>query len=671
MKMLRWRHLWLCAGGAALGAVVMPAGGGVPAGPSVVWVEPGGRRVFVRDRLGDGSLSDPYSLLIKGVNWSPASRGSDPDGAPEAFRAGFAEWAGRDLPLMAQLGANTVRFYHDPGTDGGAREVLDACYRRGIKVMMPVDSPWHQDVANLGNVAAVVAAWKDHPAVLCWVVGNEWDINHYYGSFASLGAAAAFTESAAQLVKSLDAQHPVATVIADPHIPDYGNGGPHHDLDRQTAPFSAGPFTSDLVATGVPSVDIWGVNIYRGPGFTDAFAQWAAISTKPVFVGEFGADSYDHDTAAENQPMQAAFDARLWEELACELAANRAGGIALGGLLFEFNDEWWKTGGPGFHDVSNEVNYGQPDGRNDEEWFGIVDIDRNPKQAFATMQGRFAPAGLLDLPVAAHPVLRVTSMAAAADPSGVTMELAGRVVYSRGGGQFGGRGLNVAVVDAATGVRMKGYAHFDTFYMEGGWGGPHPWFDDLAACLGGLPDGSIVALAIGDEGGFIDPNLVPPAPWKFQAGPETGYQALEALGSTLIRQVGYRGGWAMIAVKGGAVLAETMSSDQAQVSVEAVLDLDPAPNHDLRAALPEGGVAVSGIAFAGSAATLGLQGPDRVVCAIEWSDDLADWHLAQRGIVLGSGGAAWTDDGVFSGGPPAGAPRRFYRVRGVDAVWRP
>ena len=59
----------------------------------------------------------------------------------------------------------------------------------------------------MDNVRRVVEAYKDHPAILMWAIGNEWDINYYYGKFASGLDAADFTERAAQLIKSIDNNH--------------------------------------------------------------------------------------------------------------------------------------------------------------------------------------------------------------------------------------------------------------------------------------------------------------------------------------------------------------------------------------------------------------------------------------------------------------------------------
>src|SRR5260370_42447837 len=114
--------------------------------------------------------------------------------------------------------------------------------------------------------------------------------------------------------------------------------------------------------------------------------------------------------------------------------------------------------------------------------------------------------------------------------------------------------------------------------IPGSWraagGGRHSHFPKLVAYLHSLPAGTILALAIGDDGGFI----AGPGgnPWQ-DPYVEQAYKALEALGSQEIRQVQYNGGWVMIVVKGQGVLAEGHSGPLQPVTVEAsvTLTLDP------------------------------------------------------------------------------------------------
>merc|ERR1719245_1090323 len=78
--------------------------------------------------------------------------------------------------------------------------VLNTVYSSGF---LPVES-----------VVDAVNAVKDHPAILMWVVGNEWNYNGlYYGlSFAD---ALSKVREVVEAIKRLDASHPVATVFGE------------------------------------------------------------------------------------------------------------------------------------------------------------------------------------------------------------------------------------------------------------------------------------------------------------------------------------------------------------------------------------------------------------------------------------------------------------------------
>jgi hypothetical protein len=62
--------------------------------------------------------------------------------------------------------------------------------------------------------------------------------------------------------------------------------------------------------------------------------------------------------------------------------------------VFEFNDEWWKYGGGAWdvHDrVASWTNGAYPDPEMHEEWWGLVDIDRVPREAYRRYAAQPAP----------------------------------------------------------------------------------------------------------------------------------------------------------------------------------------------------------------------------------------------------------------------------------------
>jgi hypothetical protein len=365
----------------------------VPRQPSIV--RPYGRLLRVQDRLPDGRLGDPYHYAIKGVAWSPSSVTTTGD--LNSRRAEFANWYVPDIQLMKTMNANTVYTYVDFGTDTNGWQMLDYLYENGLKAIVTVDNGY----ADTNILASMVSAYRDHPAILAWGVGNEWTVNLYHRTTtvtsASLQYWALFTEQMAQLIKSLDPNHPVASLIGD--------------LD----PYLPLPVSS-IVNSYCPSVDIWGLNVYRGATFFSSgylFYQWSSLSQKPMFLSEYGTDvvrTRKYNLASKEptemnltyadgtvEPlMQAEFNRGLWEEIVGALSAARTGGTCLGGCVFEWNDEWWKAtrGVTGRHDYLGIYTRWNPNAMPDsianEEWFGLVAIDRSPRLTYTYYQEDFA-----------------------------------------------------------------------------------------------------------------------------------------------------------------------------------------------------------------------------------------------------------------------------------------
>ena len=94
----------------------------------------------------------------------------------DGVRFGSREQVRRDFAAMAEHGINAVRTYTAPPV-----WLLDEAHRNGLYVMAGL--AWEQHVAFLderGRVAAIearvreqAAACAEHPALLCFAVGNE------------------------------------------------------------------------------------------------------------------------------------------------------------------------------------------------------------------------------------------------------------------------------------------------------------------------------------------------------------------------------------------------------------------------------------------------------------------------------------------------------------------
>ncbi len=297
-------------------------------------IEIQGRRILINGE----------TFHMKGVNWNPVPRGAvHPQGLD------FAGLVERDAPLMRAAGINVVRTYEAILDE----DVLDVLWAHGIYVMSTVYG-WGGAAAN--SAVDKVIRTKDHPAILMWVVGNEWNYNGLYNGLNREQCIQRIDE-VARLIKEADPSRPVASI--------YGE-----QLDAEA-----------FNRLGV--IDVWGLNVYRGIGFGDLFDTYAARSPKPMFLGEYGADAYNARINAEDQAAQAEAT-RVLTQLIVD-NSTVTGGACSGGFIFEWADEWWKApGDPNVHDTGGAAPGGgpHPDGVFNEEWWGLVEIDGTPRLAY-------------------------------------------------------------------------------------------------------------------------------------------------------------------------------------------------------------------------------------------------------------------------------------------------
>jgi beta-glucuronidase len=287
-----------------------------------------------------------------------------------------------DFQLMKDMGVNTLRLYHYPNFN---KQLLKEGYEKyGFMYMIGnfigmycTDSgaEWFEgtDYTNpeqckkmLASVEKMVEEYKDEPYVLMWVLGNE----NNYGSVGVVGISAGtgcnvrkdiaayykFVNECAKRIKELDPQQrPVAIC----------NG----DL-----------LFMDICAQNAPELDIYGANAYRGKeGFGTLWKDVSKIYERPVVITEYGCSAYSKMYDMErNEEEQALYHEGSWKSME-ENFAGYGSGNALGGIIFEFTDEWWKAGPPPEFNPSVQDKTGQwmgpfIDGWAYEEWFGLCSI---------------------------------------------------------------------------------------------------------------------------------------------------------------------------------------------------------------------------------------------------------------------------------------------------------
>lgn len=289
---------------------------------------------------------------IKGICYHPVPRG-------ETTRN--FDRLEEDLALMQEAGINTIRLY----APVPEREVLDQVYKAGMKIIMGFG--YNQggtfDILS-GTFIDYVDQFKDHPAILMWELGNEYNYHPEWfdGNIDNWYTA---LNDAAEMIQQHDPHRPVSTA--------------HGEL----------PATDVLEAC--PAIDVWGMNVYRWDDPESVFKDWKKISGKPMYLSEAGADSYMTVAArgyaqGPNQSAQADATKKILEDV------FRNSDICSGVTLFSFLDGLWKAGHPeqqdpgGMAPNSSGVPY---DGTPNEEYWGILDIDRNKKEAFHVVKEQY------------------------------------------------------------------------------------------------------------------------------------------------------------------------------------------------------------------------------------------------------------------------------------------
>lgn len=309
--------------------------------------------------MGCAQESDPIleeeaveTAYIKGVCYHPVAKG-------DTVRS-FAT-IDQDLALMKAAGMNTIRTY----SPIAEVEVLDKIAAADMKLIVGIgyNQEGFYDLLS-GSYLEYVERFKNHEAILMWELGNEYnyhpewfegDVENWYRTL----------QKATSEIHKLDSVHPVATAHGE--IPD-----------------------SMAFAYGA-EVDIWGINVYRWDQAGTFMDEWKAITDKPFYYAEVGADSYMRtaNQGFEEGPNEGAQAAAL-DTILDQILTRREDNAGV--LIFSFTDGWWKAGNPGVQDIggwapnSSGVPY---DGAPNEEYWGIVDIDRNAKQAYAIAKQHF------------------------------------------------------------------------------------------------------------------------------------------------------------------------------------------------------------------------------------------------------------------------------------------
>jgi GT2 family glycosyltransferase len=267
-------------------------------------------------------------LYLRGVTY-----GTFP---PDAYGSEYGDEmrVDRDFALMVAVGVNAVRTYTVP-----PRWLLDSAQRHGLLIM--VGLPWEQHVTFLDErrrarsieqrVREGVRACSGHPAVLCYVIGNEIPapIVRWHGR----QRIERFLERLYRAVKSED-PGALATYVNFP--------------------------SSEYLQ--LPFLDVVCFNVFleRQERLESYLARLQNVAEdRPLVMAEVGLDSRRNGEAEQARVLR-------WQ-----LSTAYAAGCA-GAFVFSWTDEWHRGG----YDI--------------EDWdFGLIGRDRRPKPALAAVRETF------------------------------------------------------------------------------------------------------------------------------------------------------------------------------------------------------------------------------------------------------------------------------------------
>jgi len=330
----------------------------------------------------------PY--IVKGVCYSPVPIGKNHE---------YDWWSDPNKPwiadgkLMQEMGINTIRVYQPGENPESVRQVIRDLYELyGIRMVLgswlgfwEYPCPFYGDKAFQDRIKKelieMVHLYKDEPGVLFWTLGNE-------NNYSCLGFINPWSTDEINKEPDPQKQKLMKAKIYYSFINDLAKEIHKIDFNHPVALGNGELIGLETAAQYCADIDLIACIIYRGKTFGNLFKSLKAAFDKPLCLSEFGADAYDAYLQKEDQNMQAFFLESQWRQIYSNLGDNKEGvGNCLGGIMFEWNDEWWKHNeanpeGWNLHDTGSNWSNGSyyfdikaKDNKNmNEEWFGIVTL---------------------------------------------------------------------------------------------------------------------------------------------------------------------------------------------------------------------------------------------------------------------------------------------------------
>ncbi|KAF1315503.1 Glycoside hydrolase, partial [Globisporangium splendens] len=317
-------------------------------------------------------LKDNKSFFVRGVNYAPT-----PIGRPGRLDLlNDTRIFTRDLKNLRDMHANAVKTY-DFYADVDHTAYLDAAYNNGDEPIYTIFSIWIDQALMDPSVLESSPAFQDmvlqylrmaqttggHPGVMGYSIGGEMNsitVIHersFWEKFAALTGAVR-----RGLTENDSAQKIITTTFID-------DGGQSF---RTGASFNA-------------DVDLWGSNVYQSNYEGSVIPKYMGIpGDKPLLVSEYGFPYASEKQEGTEQELLVVGHALLNQTLAMHANFNRSDAlkeqILVGGFVFEYSDEWWKSGAEDIHNLGTVRNKGFPLGYLSEEYFGLFGAVRNEEE---------------------------------------------------------------------------------------------------------------------------------------------------------------------------------------------------------------------------------------------------------------------------------------------------
>jgi len=177
-----------------------------------------------------------------------------------------------DIARFAARGGNSIRTWTTRNHPQDIGKLLDEAQEHGVTVALTLPMKSERRGFDYDDAAAVAAQreslrddvlrYRDHPALLLWIVGNE--LNHSYTNPRVFDAV----NDVARMIHELDPDHPVTTAIA-----------------------GFKPRTVAVALARAPELDFLSFQLY-GDLFTLEEDMRAAGFTRPFMVTEWGTIGY-------------------------------------------------------------------------------------------------------------------------------------------------------------------------------------------------------------------------------------------------------------------------------------------------------------------------------------------------------------------------------------------